>query len=188
LAYARAAEKGSTLKNDETGEAFHVSRLPRSGLIAPPGRSQATLANRESQSVASSAPVLPALYPAPISVSSSLLAHHDFGHPLLAIAFEHDALTFFPETRLIGHGVRLATIQLNEFRHPRYRVIPNILEKNCWNLSKAFLEKCACSFELCLPSFTMQLLNHDQRRSRADNGRCPVLRESVRKSLAAALA
>jgi hypothetical protein len=45
-------------------------------------------------------------------------------------------------------------------------------------LSKAFLEKCACSFELCLPSFMMQPLNHDQHR--ADNGkmsgierRCP---------------
>jgi hypothetical protein len=61
--------------------------------------------------------------------------------------------------------------QPNEFHHPRHREIPNILEKICLNLSKAFLEKYACSFELCLLSFTMQPLNHDQRRSRADNGR-----------------
>jgi hypothetical protein len=49
--------------------------------------------------------------------------------------------------------------QPNEFHHPRNREIPNILEKICLNLSKAFLEKYACSFELCLPSFTMQPLS-----------------------------
>jgi hypothetical protein len=72
--------------------------------------------------------------------------------------------------------------QPNEFHHPRHREIPNILEKICWNLSKAFLEKDACSFELCLPSFTMQPLNHDQRRSRADNGGCPVLSGAITSS------
>lgn len=46
--------------------------------------------------------------------------------------------------------VDLPTCRFLDVGRPRF---PNMLEKNCWNLSNAFLEKCACSFDVCLLSF-----------------------------------